>query len=385
MAFILVCLFLGITREGFSQSGGDFRLDESAQNQLEQTLSEFQEKTAQWQDPALPPAPRGEGYIFRAYVDLVQVPVTLMKVGKNGSIDGFITDLDPSDLKLSVRELFKLREQEHQLRLHRDVPIQIGFVIDARCQMFRDAELGKLLGYWKKFLEEIRPEDRYFVVAFDNDFHRIKGIDEKKNPASVKKEIEELNQNKGDSCLENSYGPYEAIQDAIREMPQLGEISKNVLVVLTSGGPLDDHQHWSWESSRDPYSASLKEAIKKNIQVIFLIPEAFSSGFEDADFFSTKTGGVSLYVYLPHRILRGFAWLSSKLHVYDFQGVFKTLYRQLKDQYVLVFYPSREMGSEGFVEVRLEPAPGSRLERSAERNYIRWLYKRFFYVPGRTE
>lgn len=280
---------------------------------------------AQQPAPPPPPAPSASGQAGGAEihrnVDMVALPVTVLN--KDGK---FVDSLKENNFQVyedKVQQQLALFERE-------DVPVTLGLVIDNSGSMsdkrpsVNEAALT--------LVQSSNPDDQVFVVNFNEDYYLDQPSDFTSNISILKQALDRID-SRGSTAL------YDAVLASLNHL-RLGTRQKKVLVVVTDG---EDN------SSRHSLQDTVMAAERSNA-VIYTIGLLSEDDRREARIakralqaLSDATGGLAFFpksVDAVHQICLQVA-------------------QDIRDQYLLGYYPSNPQSNGGFrhVEVRLVDVP----------------------------
>jgi Ca-activated chloride channel family protein len=172
--------------------------------------------------PQTPPATEDQTlrpYALSVHVDLVQLYVTVRD--RDGQ---FVADLTEKDFE--VREDGIL--QKVRLFTHEDIPVTVGLVVDHSGSM-RD-KLGDVIAAARTFARSSKPEDRMFVVNFNEKV--TLGLPEEIRLTNRPEDLEAAILR---APISGQTALYDAAVVALEQLPEGGP-EKKVVIIISDGG-----------------------------------------------------------------------------------------------------------------------------------------------------
>ncbi len=260
--------------------------------------------------------PRGSDFRMKVEVDLVVLHTTV--VDRRGRL---INDL--------VKEHFRVYEdgipQEIAVFRQEDVPITVGLVIDNSASMQENKP--KMTAAALTFVETSNPLDEVFVVNFNEDYYLDLQRDFSSDIAELKEALEKTDA-RGITAL------WEALWASLDHIKR-GTRQKKVLLNITDG--VDN-------ASRTRYEDLLKYA-QQSETAIYIVALKYVEGGRDwkrarrqLRKLADATGGV---VNFPESIEQ-------------VEAICKKIAHDIRNQYILAYYPSNRLQDGSFRSVRVE-------------------------------
>jgi VWFA-related protein len=261
------------------------------------------------------PKKGGSDYTLQVDVDMVILHATV--VDSKGRL---ITDLKPENFRVYednvVQKLDKVRNE--------DVPITAGLVLDNSASMRPNRH--HMMAGALRFIETSNRYDEIFVVNFNDDYYLdLRSKDFSNDVAELKEALEKTN-TRGSTAF------YDALRASLQHLKR-GTRQKKVLLVITDG--VDN-------ASISEYRTVLREAQESEAGIYMVSLPCEGKECRRAKREARKLADLS----------GGLAHFPTTIEQVD------TLCRQIahdiRNQYVIAYYPSNKARDGGFRNVRIE-------------------------------
>lgn len=287
---------------------------------LAQTTTESQGQ----QTTSPPDLQQGAVPTFRAHADLVLIPVTV-----TDDVNRFVLGLQKEDFQLFEDGV----EQNVSLFSGEDAPLSVGVLFDKSASM--SYKLGSSRDATTQLLNALNKEDQAFLVEFADLATLSVGFTA--NTAEIRGALKNA-QAAGMTAL------LDAVNTGLVEMKE-AKNSRKAIVVVSDGG--DNRSHYT--------AAQIESLVREadvQIYAMGVFEPVFSSALTPEEIsgprllseIATQTGGRAFAAAVPG----------------DMPSVATRIAVELRNQYVLGYYPKNKSrdGKYRNVEVRVAPPPG---------------------------
>lgn len=287
---------------------------------LAQTTTES--KAQQTTSP--PDLQQGAVPTFRAHADLVLIPVTV-----TDDVNRFVLGLQKEDFQLFEDGV----EQNVSLFSGEDAPLSVGVLFDKSASM--SYKLGSSRDAITQLLNALNKEDEAFLVEFADLATLSVGFT--RNTAEIRRALKNA-QASGMTAL------LDAVNTGLVEMKE-AKNTRKAIVVVSDGG--DNRSHYT--------AAQIESLVREadvQIYAMGVFEPVFSSALTPEEIsgprllseIATQTGGRAFAAAVPG----------------DMPSVATRIAVELRNQYVLGYYPKNKSrdGKYRNVEVRVAPPPG---------------------------
>ena len=261
---------------------------------------------------------------FRAHADLVLIPVTV-----TDDVNRFVLGLQKEDFQLFEDGV----EQNVSLFSGEDAPLSVGVLFDKSASM--SYKLGSSRDATTQLLNALNKEDEAFLVEFADLATLSVGLTG--NTAEIRGALKNA-QASGMTAL------LDAVNTGLAEMKE-AKNSRKAIVVVSDGG--DNRSHYT--------AAQIESLVREadvQIYAMGVFEPVFSSALTPEEIsgprllseIATQTGGRAFAAAVPG----------------DMPSVATRIAVELRNQYVLGYYPKNKSrdGKYRNVEVRVAPPPG---------------------------
>lgn len=269
-------------------------------------------------------APQGPATTFRAYADLVLIPVTV-----TDSLNRFVLGLQKDDFHLFEDGV----EQNLAHFSGEDAPLSVGLLFDESGSM--DYKLRTSRGAALQLLSVLNKEDEAFLVEFADRANVSVGFT--RNTEQIRRALTNIQPNGLTAMLD-------AINTGLLEIKKATN-SRKAIVIVSDGG--DNHSH---------YTATQIESLVREADVqiyamgvfergiSFALPPEEISGPHLLSEIADQTGGRAFAAAVPG----------------DLPSVATRIAVELRNQYVLGYYPKNKARDGKFrkVDVHVSQPPG---------------------------
>ncbi|MFQ5777439.1 MAG: VWA domain-containing protein [Terriglobia bacterium] len=270
------------------------------------------------QQPRLPKA-RDE-FTLKVKVDLVVLHTTV--VTKGGQL---VTEMRAENFRV----LEDGQPQELAVFRNEDVPVTVGLVLDNSASMRENR--SKMMAGSLTFVDASNPLDETFVVNFNDDYYLdLQGKDFTNDIDELKEALERADTRGGTAF-------YDAVRASLEHLRR-GTRQKHVLLIITDGV---DHVSYS------DFETALHDA-RQAEAALYLVSLPCSEERRDCRRakremrkLAQATGGM---VYFPKS-------------VHQVEEICRKIARDIRNQYVLGYYPTNEARDGSFRRVQVEVIP----------------------------
>jgi VWFA-related protein len=278
------------------------------------------------QSQAAPPQKPGEEYRIRADVNLVVLHATVLD-----DRGRFVPDLKQEHFRVFEDKV----EQKLALFKREDIAVTVGLVIDNSGSMRDKRERVNAAAL--AFVEASNPDDEAFVVNFNDDFYLDMDKDFT-NDINVLKEALERIDSRGSTAM------YDAIVGSLDHLKK-GSRDKRVLLVISDGE--DNASRIGHGDRRRSLELTVLEAQKSDalIYAVGLLGKESGGSARRArealTRLSVATGGLAFFPEALH----------------DVQSICTQIAHDIRNQYVLAYYPSNSKRDGSFRAINVEVIP----------------------------
>ena len=266
--------------------------------------------------PYTGPAP-GQGYRLSRDVELVVLYASVLDERGN-----FVPSLEENNFRIYEDKV----EQKLSVFKREDIPVSLGLVVDNSGSMRDKRE--KVNAAALTFVQTSNPQDEVFVVNFNDEFFLDLDKDFTSDVREMREALERVDSRGGTALYAALVGSMDHLKKATHD--------KKVLLVITDG---EDNA-----SGHITLQSAVEEARKSGtlIYSVGLLNEeekrAARHAKKDLTTLASETGGAAFF---PNS-------------VEEVQSICSLIARDIRNQYVLAYYPTNMARDGGFRTVRVE-------------------------------
>lgn len=270
--------------------------------------------------PPPPGAQQNRPYTLKRTVDMVRLPVSVLD--KQGN---FVNGLDEQDFRVLENGV----PQKIDLFTHADTPVTVGLVIDNSGSM--RPKRARVNAAALTFVHTSNPQDEMFVVNFNDEFYLDMDTDFTNDPNVMKAALDRID-SRGQTAL------YDAILGSMSHLKK-GTREKKVLLVITDGED-DDSTH-----SLD----NTVEQVQQSNVMIYAVG-LFAKGEDERS--EIRQGKRALLALA--QASGGEAYFPKTVD--EVNAICTRIARDIRDQYMIGYYPSDTSKNGTFRTVKIEVA-----------------------------